>query len=231
MYRDGIGHIQLAQQVCRIHGGALVKANGNQLTGGVDILNDAHIAVEDAGTCRAVVLFPDHVVVVLRLHHPVTGAEHNIAPHLLPLTGSRRIQRRLQRAVQVHRTHLALAGRRQHLYLFHRHAHILRQTGAAQFHHCLHQPVRCAAAQEEEIALIALQRRLHTQIHRVSIADNGGLLRLTENLPQHHRGDSAAAQHIAQHIAGTHRRQLVGVSHHHKAAARAQRCKKGSHQL
>ena len=65
----------------------------------------------------------------------------------------------------------------------------------------------------------------------MGVADDGGLLRLTEHLGQGHGGDHAAAQHVAQHVARAHGGQLVGVPHHHQPAAGAQRLQQRLHQL
>ena len=142
MYGHGVGHVQLRQLVGGVDGGAVVKADGQQLAGGVDVLDDAHVAVENAAAHGAVVLRPQHIVVVAGLHDPITGAEHHVAPLLLPLITDGRVQRRLQGAVEVHSAALALAGGGQHLDLPRLHAHASGQAVAAQLHHRLHQTVR-----------------------------------------------------------------------------------------
>ena len=142
MYRDGVGHIQLRQHIGGVGGGAVVKADDDQLPGGVDVLYHAHVTVENAAAGGAVVLLPDHVVVVAGLHDPVAHPERYIAPLLLPPSGSRRVQRRLQSPVQRRGAAGALPGGREHLYLLGGDAHVPGQALPAQLHHRLHQPVR-----------------------------------------------------------------------------------------
>ena len=109
--------------------------------------------------------------------------------------------------------------------------HILGQAVAAQLHHRLHQRVRIAAAEEEEVALPVVQPGGLPLIDGVGVADDGGLLRLTEHLRQRDGGDHAAAEHIPQHAARPHGGQLVGVAHQHKAAAGTEGFQQGAHQL
>ena len=231
MYRHGVSHIQLAQQIGGIYTGALIKPNGDQFAGGIDLLNDAHVAVEDPGAHGAVVLLPHGVIVVAGLHDPVPLPEHQIAPLLLMFPGGGRVQRRLQGPVQIHRAAHPLAGGGQHLDLLRRDAHFAGQPVAAQLHHRLHQPVRRTAAQEEKVVLRVVQFRRPAAVHRVGVADDGAGLRLAEDLCQGHRGDHAAAQQVAQHVARADRRQLVRVAHHHKAAAGAHGPQQRRHQL
>ena len=219
MYRHGVGHVQLIEKVGGIYAGAVVKLNGDELAGGIDLLNDTHIAVEDARAHGAVIPLPHHVVVIAGLHDPVALPEHHVAPRLLPLAGGGRVQRRLQGAVQVHRAAHALAGGGQHLYLIRRNAHVLRQPLLTKLHHRLHQTVRRAAAQEEKVVLGVFQLRRLPQIHRMGVADDGALFRLTEDFRQGYGRHHAAAQQVAQHVARPYGGQLVRVAHHHKAAA------------
>ena len=95
MYGDGIRHVQLAEKVGGVDGGAVIEANGDQLPEGVDVLDHAHVAVENAAAGGAVVLLPEDIVVVLRLHDAIPRAEHHVAPWLLPLGALRRVQCRL----------------------------------------------------------------------------------------------------------------------------------------
>ena len=183
----GVGHVQLAQQVRRVHADPVVEADGHQLAGGIDVLHRAHVAVEDAAAGLAAVLLPDHIVVVPGLHDPVPYPEHHVAPGLLALAGGRGIQRRLQGAVQADGAGLPLTGGGEHLDLSGGNAHIFRQAGAAQVHHRLHQPVRRPAAQEKEVVLLVFQIRGPAPVHRMGVADDGGLLRLAEYLRQGHR--------------------------------------------
>ena len=57
------------------------------------------------------------------------------------------------------------------------------------FHHRGQGPLRVPAAQEKEIPLVVHQPGRLPQIHRVGIADDGGLRRLAEHLPQKDRLD------------------------------------------
>ena len=95
MYRDGISHVQLRQQIRRIYAGAVVKLYGDQLSGGIDLPDHAHVAVEDPGAHGAILFFPNRIIVVPGLHDPVPLAEHHVAPRFLVLARSGRIQRRL----------------------------------------------------------------------------------------------------------------------------------------
>ena len=126
MYRNGVGHVQLIQHIRGVAHGAVVKPQGQQLPGGVYLLHGAHIAVKNAGAHGAVVLFPQHIVVVFGLHHPVALPENEVAELLLVLCPGRRIQRRLEAAVQLHRAARAPAGRGQHLDVFRGNAHFFR---------------------------------------------------------------------------------------------------------
>ena len=77
-----------------------------------------------------------------------------------------------------------VSPRREHLNLVGGDAHVLGQARFAQLHHRLHEPVGRAAAQEEEVPLIALEVRRVPLVHGVGVADDGRLLRLTEDLRQ-----------------------------------------------
>ena len=142
MYGDGVGHIQLAQQVSGVHRRAVVKPQGDKLAAGVDVLNNAHVAVENTAAAGAILLLPQHIVVVPGLHDPVTHPERHVSPLLLALTALRRVQRRLQSPVQRRGAAGALPGGREHLYLLGGDAHVPGQALPAQLHHRLHQPVR-----------------------------------------------------------------------------------------
>ena len=82
--------------------------------------------------------------------------------------------------------------------------HIVRQAGLAQLQHRRHRPLGIPAAEEEEIPLIPLQVRAFSQIDPVGVADDGGLLRLPEHLPEKHSLDLLAADQVGKHISRSH---------------------------
>ena len=77
-------------------------------------------------------------------------------------------------------------------------------------------PLAVPAAEEEEVPLVVGQLRGLSQIHRVGVADDGGLLRLAEHLPQKHRLHPPAADQVGEHVPRPHGGQLVRVPHQHQ---------------
>ena len=74
----GVGQLQLPQALQGVVRVAPVKTDGERPR--LDAGHDAHLAVEHASThLPAVLIVQRHVVVVLRLHHPVPQAEHTPA--------------------------------------------------------------------------------------------------------------------------------------------------------
>ena len=65
----------------------------------------------------------------------------------------------------------------------------------------------------------------------MGIADNGRLLCLSEHLPEGDDRNDLAADQIAEHIARPHRGKLIGIAHHDKAGARAERRQQRPHEL
>ena len=230
MYRDGVGHIQLRQHIGGVGGGAVVKADDDQLPGGVDVLYHAHVTVENAAAAGAVVLLPDHVVVVAGLHDPVAHPERYIAPLLLPPSGSRGFsaacKARFSAAVPQapfrvgESTCICSVGMPMFLGRRSRHSSttVCTSLSGERRHRKKKSPARCPDGAAP-------------LIDGVGVADDGGLLRLTEHLRQRYRRDHAAAQHITQHVARPHRRQLIRVAHQHQPTARPQRLQQGAHQL
>ena len=223
MDRLGIGQVDLAEHLHTVRRFPAVKVQRQPLAPGVDLRDAAHIAVEHSGAHGAVVLLPDHVVVIPGLHDPVPYPEHPLPPQDLPLAGCPGVQRLLQEPVQVDGATRPLPGGRQHLDLLRRDVHIVRQAGLAQLQHRRHRPLGVPAAKEEEISLIPLQVRGFSQVHPVGVADDGGLLRLPEHLPEKHSLDLFAADQVGKHISRPHGGQLVRISHQHQPGAEAQR--------
>ena len=56
----------------------------------------------------------------------------------------------------------------------------------------------------------------------MGVADDGGALRLAEDLPQEDGLHPSGADEVREDVAGAHGGELVGVPHHHKAGAGAQ---------
>ena len=223
MDRLGIGQVDLAEHFHAVRRFPAVKVQRQPLAPGVDLRDAAYVAVEHSGTHGAVILLPDHIVIIPGLHDPVPYPEHPLPPQDLPLAGCPGVQRLLQEPVQVDGAARPLPGGRQHLDLLRRDVHIVRQAGLAQFQHRRHRPLGVPTAEEEEIPLIPLQVRAFAQIDPVGVADDGGLLRLPEHLPEKHSLDLFAADQVGKHISRPHRGQLVRISHQHQPGAGAQR--------
>ena len=151
----------------------------------------------------------------------VAGAEHPLPPLDLPLVRGRRVQRGLEAAVQVLRAAGALPGGGEHLDLIRRDMHMIRQPGPAQLHHRGEGPLTVPAAEKEEVPLVVGQQGGLSQVHRVGIADDGGLLRLAEHLPQEHRLHPPAADQVGKHVSRPHGGQLVRILLPAPAAYRA----------
>ncbi|CAN4049907.1 Aminotransferase class V domain-containing protein, partial [Dysosmobacter welbionis] len=217
--RHGIGQIDLIEHIQRVRGDPVIKVHHQQLSGRVDLHDPSHVSVEHAGAHGAVRLFPYHVVVVFRLHDPVSGAEQPLSPLDLPFVRRRRVQRRLKTAVQILRAAGPLPGGRQHLDLVRRDAHVVRQPGFAQLHHRGEGPLPIPAAEEEEVSLVVGQLGRLAQVHRVGVADDGRLLRLAEHLPEEHRLHPAAADQVGEHVSRPHGGQLVRIPHQHQPGA------------
>src|SRR5438874_2663577 len=65
--------------------------------------------------------------------------------------------------------------------------------------------------EEEEVRVLAEHRRL-PGVDAVGVDDHPGLGGLPEDLRQPYPGNGLGGQHVAEHLAGTHRRQLVDVA-------------------
>ena len=220
MDRDGVGQLQLAELFNAVdRPPPVVKGQLQHFPGGVDLLNPAHVAVEDAAAHGAVLSLPDDVVVVPGLHNPVPLPEEAFSPQKLPLVRRFGIQRLLEAAVEADGAAGPLAHGGEDLNLVRRNAHAPRQAGLAQLHHGGDRPLRLPAAEEEEVPLVAGERGRLAQVYGVGVADDGGLLRLTEHLPQKHRLHPAAADEVGEHVPRPHRGQLVRVSHQHQPGA------------
>ena len=219
MDRLGIGQVDLAEHLHAVRRFPAVKVQRQPFAPGVDLRDAAYVAVEHSGTHGAVILLPDHIVVIPGLHDPVPYPEHPLAPQDLPLAGGLGVQGLLQKPVQIHGAAGTLSGGGQHLDLVRRDVHIVRQAGAAQLQHRGHRPLGVPAAEEEEIPLVPFQFRGFSQVHPVGVADDGGLLRLPEHLPEKHRFDLLAADQVGKHVARPHGGQLVRVSHQHQPGA------------
>ena len=219
----GIGQIHLVEHFNGIGCHPSVKINGQPLSGGIDLNDSAHVTVEHPRSDRAVFFRPDHVVIISRLHDAVTLTEHPLSPEDLPFTGNFGVQCFLQKAVQIHGSGDSLSGRRQHLNLLRWDAHILGQARFTKFHHRRHSPLAVPAAEEEIVPLIAVHLGRFTQIHRMGIPNDGGLLCLTEDLSQKNCFHPLAADQIGKHITGTHGRQLVRITHQNQTGSRFQR--------
>ena len=96
----GVGRLQLPQLGEIVLCQPVVKEDGESLRGRVDGLNPAHVAVEDASPHRAAVgFFPEDVVVVANLHHPISLPELIVAVGALLFVRRLGIQRRLKKPV------------------------------------------------------------------------------------------------------------------------------------
>ena len=223
MDRLGIGQVDLAEHFHAVRCFPAVKVQRQPFAPGVDLRDAAYVAVEHSGAHGAVILLPDHIIIIPGLHDPVPYPEHPLPPQDLPLAGCPGVQRLLQEPVQVDGAAGPLPGGRQHLDLLRRDVHIVRQAGLAQLQRRRHRPLGVPAAKEEEISLIPLQVRAFAQIDPVGVADDGGLLRLPEHLPEKHSLDLFAADQVGKHISRPHGGQLVRIPHQHQPGAGAQR--------
>ena len=114
MYGDRVSEIELSEHLARIDCHASVKIYVQQRVRGIYLIYDPDIPVENAGSAFAVT-FPDNIIIVLYLHHLVTGAEDVVEVFKLPLHARRRVQRELQRLVEVFGADRSHFGRRKHL--------------------------------------------------------------------------------------------------------------------
>ena len=231
MYRHGVGHVELREHVGRVGRGAVVEDDLQKLAARVDLCDLADIAVEDARAGGAVLLLPDDVVVVARLHDAVALAENELAEAALLFAGFRRVQRGLQSEVQRPRPRVAAAGWGEHLQFVRGDAHFVGQSRFAQLDHGFDQSHAVAAGKEEKV----VRRRVfelgrHAGVDEVRVAHDHRLLRLTENVAQGDSRDAPAADQIGKYVPRADARKLVGVADEHKAAARAQRREQRAHQ-
>ena len=196
MHRHGEGQVHLVQLLRTVDRPAAVKVQLQPLAGVVDLHNPSHVPVEHPRAHGSVLFFPHHIVVVPGLHHPVPLPEEPVAPQKLPLLRPFGVQRLLEEAVQVHRPGGALPGGGQHLDLRRRDSHVLRQAGPAQLHQGVQRPLRVPAAEEKEIPLVALEVQGPPLVHGVGRPDDGGLLRLAEDLPKEYGFHPFAADKV-----------------------------------
>ena len=75
-----------------------------------------------------------------------------------------------------------------------------------------------------------MQGRGLAPVHRVGVADDGRLGRLTENLREAEGGDPLGAEEIRQQIPGAHRGQLVRIPHQNQATVPAEGGEQGAHE-
>ena len=78
--RLGIGQVDLAEHLHAVRRFPAVKVQRQPFAPGVDLRDAAYVAVEHSGTHGAVILLPDHVVVIPGLHDPVPYPEHPLPP-------------------------------------------------------------------------------------------------------------------------------------------------------
>ena len=70
----------------------------------------------------------------------------------------------------------------------------------------------------------------NTLVDPVGVHDNGALLGLAENLGESHPRHHMAAQQVVQHVARSHGRQLIRVTHQYQAAIPPHGGQQGGHQ-
>jgi hypothetical protein len=68
-----------------------------------------------------------------------------------------------------------------------------------------------SAAKRKKVRVLFEHRRL-PGVDAVGVDDHPGLGGLPEDLRQPYPGNGLGGQHVAEHLAGTHRRQLVDVA-------------------
>ena len=127
----GIGQVHLVQHLNGIGCHPSVKIHGQPLTGGVDLHDPPHIAVEHSGSNGSVLFRPDYIVIISGLHDTVSLTEDPVTPQDFPFSGHSGIQCLLQQPVQIHGTRRTFAGGSQHLDLLRGDPHLLRQPSPA----------------------------------------------------------------------------------------------------
>ena len=230
MRGDGVGKLQLREHLGLIDDLAVVKEDVDLVLLRVDGDDRADVAVEHARAGRAVGALPRQIVVIADLHDAVALAEARAAAELFAPAGLRRVQRRLQGAVQIGRPRLALAGGADDLNFPGGDMHILRQTARAELTDGLHELRGRAAAQEEAVAVLCGQNGQLAAVDGVGVHDDEALPGLPENFRQADGRDDAAADEVGKQVARADARQLVRVADEHKAGLLRQRLEQTVHE-
>jgi hypothetical protein len=152
------------------------------------------------------------LVVVAQLGDLVADAEHPAAvtPLGLPFPVGR--ERLLQQQVQVSRPRRAAVHRAQGLHIAARvQAEFRRDTARDEVDDQLGGLFGVVTAEPEEVAEAA-ERGLVPGVDPVRVDHDPGLLGLPEDLRQPHHRQRPGGEHVAQHLAGPDRRQLVDVA-------------------
>ena len=185
-----------------------VKIHSQSLLFPVDFLQDPDIPVEDPGALAAVRALPQNVVVVAGLDQSVALPEYHAAQRAFFLLRRRRIQRRLQLAVQRKRAAVSLSGRGKHLDLFRRNLQLLRQPHTAELHNRLGKGAGLHPLQAEEVSGVLREIRVFAAVNHMGVAHDAASALLAEYLRQGHRRHHAAAQNGREHISRAYRGQL-----------------------
>ena len=231
---DRPGVLQLVQHLSRIGGLLVVEGHHHFPLGGVDEDHGADIPVKDAaarGLIGSVAALPLNVVVVLGLHDPIPYPEDGLAVLQLPLALGRRIEGRLEAAVEIVGARLPLAGGGDDL-----DAPLgglavgAGKSGLAELHHGVGDLPVIAAGEKEEIVVLDAKAGHRPLVDGVGVGDNERFAGLAEDLGEAHRGEAAAVDEVAEHPPCPYRGKLVGIPDEDESRPGLDRLAEGAHE-
>ena len=218
MNRHGIGKLQLLLQgIGIVHDAAAVELYRHLRGKIIDLADNAHIAVKDTGavidgdTVPAAYL-PFQLIIVADLHNLIAAAEQPLPEGMLGLVRRSRIKISLKDLIQPFDAEGTLLHRHQDLDIGRRRTHIGGKPAVNETDHLPDDRIRVMPLQEKEIPAARLQRDLAALVDGVGIDDDGTALALPEDPAQAHGRKHLRPQQITQHIAGSHRGQLIGIA-------------------
>ena len=242
MHRQGVGQIQRVQLLLLVRDHpVVVKQHGHHMLRRVDALDIAHVAVEHAlpffgaeGRLTGIL----DLIIVFGLNDLVAHSVLRLAVQQGIHAGTLRVQRFLQKPVQVGRAAVALFGGGQNLNaagglrlpLLPGEAQIFWQPGAQQVANGLRRFGLQHLSGEEKVRVPAAKNRHFTVIDPVGVEHDHAAFILPENIRQANGGHHVAVQDVLEHVARAHAGQLIRVAYQNDAGAGQHRPHEPPHQ-
>ena len=205
----GVGRGQLVQLIKFIGDHAFVKGDAQGAVGKVKKADPPHVAVEHV-----------LIVVVAYLHDLVVQAKGAFAAPHFKAVG---VQGLLQARIHMSRAHSSLVHGGKHLDVVHRvKPEAARNMVAHQVDHKVGGFFRIILVDEVKVrkaVFAGFQRRNLAAIDKVGVADNFTFCRLAEYFGQLYHRNHTGGYYVGQHVARTHRGQLMHIAHQYKGRA------------